>query len=368
MRRWVKIIFLLAVLLGAAAVLYRYLGREEPQQVTVISPSLSKVEEAVSSTGSVQVNRSVLVTIEPGAKIAALYFREKDPVKKGQLLAKLDDADLKSQLSQSEANLELAQANLANARVNLERVRRLYERGFAARQEVEAAERQIDLYRTQAEERKATIDLIKTKQARTAILAPVDGVVTRKLAEEGGIVGGSREAVGGRESVAIAEIGELPFEFHAEVDQADISKIRVGRRATVRFDAFPDRALAATTEAIGLASTPDATGRVRYRVTLTFGQPSNSLKLGMTGTVHFILAAKTRALTLPASVILQQGEDEFIFVLEGGKARLRKIKTGIRGEDVIEVASGLQLGELVIDQGRARLRDGQSVEVLNAKR
>lgn len=367
MRRWVKTLLLLAVLLGAAAALYRYLGREEREKVTVISPTTSRVEETVSATGSVQVNRTVLVTIEPGSKIAALYFQEKDHVKKGQLLAKLDEADLNSQLSQSEAYLELAQANLANARVNLERLRRLYEKGFAALQDVEATERQIDLYKTQVEERKATIDLIKTKKGRTAILAPVSGVVTRKLAEEGGIVGNSREALSGRE-VPIAEIGELPFEFHAEVDQADISKVRVGRRATVSFDAFSDRGFPATTEAIGLESTPDTTGRVRYRVTLKFAQPFNILKLGMTGTVHFILSAKTQALTLPTSVILQQGDDEFIFVLEGEKARIRKIKTGIRGEDVVEVISGLKLGEQVIDQGRAKLRDGRGVEVLNAKR
>jgi len=367
MRRWGKALLLLAVLLGAATALYRYLSREEPEKVTVISPTLRNVEETVSATGSVQVNRTVLVTIEPGAKIMALHFQEKDHVKKGQLLATLDEADLKSQLSQSEANLELAQANLANARVNLDRVRRLREKGFAALQEVEAAERQIDLYRTHVEERKAAIDLIKTKQARTAILAPVSGVVTRKLAEEGGVVGNSRETLSGRE-LPIAEIGEFPFEFHAEVDQADISKVRAGRRATVSFDAFPDRVFAATTEAIGLDSTPDTTGRVRYRVTLKFGQPSSNLKLGMTGTVHFVLAAKPQALTLPASVILQQGDDEFIFVLEGHKARIRKIKTGIRGEDVVEVISGLTSGEQVIDQGRAKLRDGQGVEVLNAKR
>jgi len=366
-RGWVKAGLLLAVLLGAATALYWYWGREEPEPVTVISPTLGPVEETVSATGSVEVNRTVLVTVEFGAKIEALYFQEQDHVKKGQLLATLDQADLKSQLSQAEANRALAQANLANARVNLERVRRLHAKGFAALQEVEATERQIDLYRTQVEERTAAIELLKTKQARTAVRAPVGGVVTRKLAEEGGLVGPAPEALAGRE-VPIAEIGEWPFEFHAEVDQADIAKVRAGRTATVSFDAVPERGFAATTAAIGLVPTPDATGRVRYRVRLTFGRPSTGLKLGMTGTVHFILAAKPQALTVPASVILQQGEAEFIFVLEGHTARRRQIKTGLRGEEVVEVIAGLTAGEQVIDQGRTKLRDGQGVEVLHATR
>ncbi|MBI4589319.1 MAG: efflux RND transporter periplasmic adaptor subunit, partial [Candidatus Rokubacteria bacterium] len=240
-----------------------------------------------------------------------------------------------------------------------------YAKGFVARQEVEAAERQVDQYRTQAEEQRASITLIKARQQRTSIFAPLSGVVTRKFVEEGGILGDPPGARPG----AVAEIAEMePAEFHAEVDQADIAKIRIGQKATASLDAFPGRTFQAATREIGLASTPDVTGRVRYRVKLRVNDHAGLLKLGMTGTVSFILARKTQVLTLPAPVILQQGEDEFVFVVEGDRAHLRKIRTGLRGEEVLEVVSGLKVGELIVDQGRAKLKDGQRVEVLNAKR
>ena len=67
-------------------------------------------------------------------------------------------------------------------------------------------------------------------------------------------------------------------------------------------------------------------------------------------------------------MVLQQGDDEFVFVLDKDRARLRKIKTGLHGEEVIEVVSGLQPGDRLIDQGRAKLKDGRRVELANAKR
>jgi RND family efflux transporter MFP subunit len=374
MRRWAKATLLVVLLLGAAGAVYRlYPPREKLERVTVISVGLGTVEETVSATGAVQANRAVVVTTEPGARIVALYFRERDRVKQGQLLAKLDDAELTSQLSQNQAGLELAVGNLASAQVQLERLRRLHEKGFAARQEVEAAERQIDLYRTQAEERRAAIELVKAKQRRALILAPISGVVTRKFVEVGGVLGNSSDTRAGRgerlEPMAIAEIAELePVEFHAEVDQADIPKIRIGQKATVRLDTFPGRAFDAATNEVGLASTPDVAGRVRYRVKLRVSQPDGLLKVGMTGTVSFIIARRAQVLALPAPLILQQGEDEFVVVLAGDRVHLRKIRTGLRGEELLEIASGLKAGELVVDQGRAKLKDGQRVEVLNANR
>ena len=158
-------------------------------------------------------------------------------------------------------------------------------------------------------------------------------------------------------------------EFYADVDQTDIVRIRLLQKATVRLDPFPERVFQARARQIGLASVPDPTGRVRYQVKLHVDTPEGLLlKVGMSGTVNFLLAQKKQVVTLPLPLILQQGEDEFVFLLDRDRARLRKIKTGNHGENVIEVISGLQPGELVIDQGRAKLKDGRRVELANAKR
>jgi len=367
-RTWLIVALVLMGGVGA----YVYLGSETPETVTVIKPSTKTVEETVSASGTMVSSRTVLVTMDPGGRVDSIHFQEQDRVRKGQLLARLDDSDLQGQLTQNRANLTLAQGNLSNADVKLDRLRRLYEKGFAARQDVENAERQVELYRTQIEDRKAAISMLEAKRARTMIVSPINGVVTRKLAEEGGIVAerDARPPGQASQSTAIAELAELgSLEFQADVDQADIAKIRVGQTATVQLDAFPGRTFKATPREVAAASTPDAANRVRYAVKLAVRSGGKDvLQVGMTGSASFVIARKAQALTVPVSVTLQQGDDESVFVVKNGKASLRKIKTGLRGEDAVEVVSGVAPGDLVIDQGRAKLKDGRRVEVVDAKR
>ena len=370
MKRGVKVSLIVAALLAGAMGAYGYFSREEPEKVTAIKPSRVTIEEGVTATGAVEASRTVRVTAEPGARIASLHFREQEYVRQGQLLAKLDETELVAQLNQIRANLTLAEANLAAAEVSLHRLRRLLEKGFAARQEVENAERQIDLYRAQIEDRKAAIAQVEARRARTTIVSPISGIVTRKFAEVGGIVADNEPRVPGQASqtTPIADVAEMgSTEFHADVDQADVAKLRVGQPATLQIDALPRRVFPATTREIAVASTPDPTGRVRYTVKLTVGS-SAGLRVGMTGSAKFVTARKSQVLALPPSVILQQGENEAVYVVEDGKAVLKKVKTGLQGEDMVEVVSGLNSEDLVIDQGRAKVKNGRRVELAEPKR
>ncbi len=371
MKPGVRTSLIVAVVLAGAVGAYAYLGAETPEHVTVIKPSTQTIEETISSSGTMVSSRTVLVTMDPGGRVNSIHFKEQDRVRKGQLLARLDDSDLRGQLTQNRANLTLAQGNRSNADVNLSRLRRLYEKGFAARQDVESAERQVELYKTQIEDRTAAISMLEAKQVRTMIVSPINGVVTRKLAEEGGIVAERDARAPGQagQSTAIAELAELgSLEFQADVDQADIAKIRVGQTATVEIDAFPGRTFVATPREVAAASTPDVANRVRYAVKLAMRSGKEVLQIGMTGSARFVIAKKAQTLTVPVSVTLQQGNDESVFVVENGKASLRKIKTGLRSEDAVEVVSGVVPGDLVIDQGRAKLKNGRHVEVVDAKR
>jgi RND family efflux transporter MFP subunit len=371
MKRLTKSLLIVVALLAAGLGGYQYFYREEPEKVTVITPSRATIEEAFTATGAVEALRTVRVTTEPGARFAAIYFREHDYVRKDQLLAKLDQSELRAQVDQIHANLTLAESNLANAEINLQRTRRLYEKGFAARQEVESTERQMDLYRSQIVDRKAAIAQVEARLARTSIVAPISGIVTKKFVEVGGIVPDSDARAPGQtpQTTAVAELTELgSTEFHADVDQADIVKVRVGQPATLQMDALPQRVLQATTREIAVASTPDPTGRVRYSVKLRVSSAEEILKVGMTGSAKFVSARKRGVLALPVSVILQHGNEEVVYVVQDGRAVMKTIKTGLQGDDMVEVVSGLNPQDLVIDQGRAKLKTGRRVEPVDAKR
>jgi RND family efflux transporter MFP subunit len=371
---WRAAVFLiLAGIVAAAVVFWRY-GERTIETVTVVEASIGSIEQVITATGSVEAKRKVLVTADPGARIAALYFDELDIVSKGQVLAKLDDIELVTQLRQLEVARNLAKANLAEAQSRLEQSRSLHEKGYVARQDVETVERQVDLYRSQVDEKQAAIQLVKAKLERISIRAPIDGAITRKLVEVGGVVSDGSHGVGASlggqlQPMVIAEIAHLEaLEFHVEVDQIDIGLVRRGQHAIIVLDAFPDRRFTGTVTEVTLSNIEEMGGRVRYKVRVELQKSDAPLRLGMTGTVNFLLARKENIVTLPTSVLTQRGGEEFVFAVEDGKAHLKSIQTGLRTEDVVEVVSGLSVGARVVDQGRARMKDRLPVEVTGERK
>jgi RND family efflux transporter MFP subunit len=375
MRAWWRaaVFLILAGIVAASVVFWRYDG-SNIETVTIVEASIGSIEQVITATGSVEAKRKVLVTADPGSKIAALYFDELDIVSKGQVLAKLDDIELVTQLRQLEVARNLAKANLVEAQNRLEQSRSLHEKGYVARQDVETVERQVDLYRAQVDEKQAAIQLVKAKLERVSIRAPIGGAITRKLVEVGGVVSDGSHGVGASlggqlQPIAIAEIAHLEvLEFHVDVDQIDIGLVKRGQHAIIVLDAFPDRRFTGTVTEVTLSNIEEIGGRVRYKVRVELQKSDAPLKLGMTGTVNFLLARKENIVTLPTSVLTQRGGEEFVFVVEDGEARLKSIQTGLRTEDVVEVVSGLSVGAQVVDQGRARMKDRLPVEVISGRK
>jgi membrane fusion protein, multidrug efflux system len=374
MKGWTRVTVVVGfIILVSSAVLYWQLSRQTVETVTVIEVSVGALEQTITATGSVEARRKVLVTAEPGSRIAALYFNEQDIVAHGRVLAKMDDIELVTQRRQMEAALNLAKTNLAEADATLERTRSLYEKGYVARQEVDASQLQVDLYRTQVTDKQAAIQLLKAKIDQTLIRAPVSGAVTRKLVEVGGVVsdgtrGPAANAGGQLQPKIIAEIVHLgALEFHADVDQTDIGSLNRRQRVVVALDAFPDMRSQGSVDEITLSNVEEVSGRVRYKVRVTLEKTDVPLRLGMTGTADFILARKENILTLPSSVVLERDGEASVFVVDNGKAWQRPLRIGLRNEESVEVVSGLQAAEQVIQRGRNKVKDGQAVEVLNGR-
>jgi HlyD family secretion protein len=374
MKYWTRVSIVVGlIILTASAILYWQRSRQMVEMVTVLEASIGTLEQTIKATGSVEARRKVLVTAEPGTRIAALYFNEQDIVAHGRVLAKVDDIELVTQRRQMEAALDLAKTNLAEAEATLGRTRSLYEKGYVARQEADASQLQVDLFRTQVADKQAAIQLLKVKIDQTLIRAPVSGAIIRKLVEVGGVVSdGTRGPVanaGGQlQPKIIAEIAHLDaLEFHADVDQTDIGTLNRRQRVVVALDAFPDLRFAGSVDEITLSNVEEASGRVRYKVRVALEKTNAPLRLGMTGTADFILARKEHILTLPSSVVVERDGEAFVFIVDDGKARQRPLRIGMRNEELVEVVAGLQADEQVIQRGRNKVKDGQAVDVLNGR-
>jgi HlyD family secretion protein len=175
------------------------------------------------------------------------------------------------------------------------------------------------------------------------------------------------EVAAGQTVATIFDLSELLVA--SEVDETDIALVRPGQPAQVELDAFPAAVFEATVGRVAVAPTAgrSAAGGVTYQVDLALGeaQPVPGVtarpvpRIGMTATAAIEVRRSTGRLSVPGSALVGRSGGQAVFVVEGGKVRLRPIQVAADGEDRVAVASGLREGERVVSRGAERLRDGQ---------
>jgi len=272
-------------------------------------------------------------------------------IKVGQLVARLDAGEIRARLEQAQAALEQAEREW-------NRVSALFDSKTTTRAEYDAA----DAHRRVA---KAAVTEAEVMMGYADVLAPFDGVVTRKWADRGDL------AAPGKPLVDIEDPSELQLE--ADVPEAIASSISQGAQLSIRADPL-DRSVIGTVTEIAPAADPNSrTFRVKLdlptSVPFTNSLPgvSQSAQRGLRSGQFARLVVPIRerpSLRVPASAVLQRGQMEVAFVVANQRAQLRLVKTGKHsGGGEIEILSGLDPGELVVVGGGDLLRDGQSVQV-----
>jgi HlyD family secretion protein len=151
----------------------------------------------------------------------------------------------------------------------------------------------------------------------------------------------------------------------AEVDETDIALVRTGQPARVELDAFPAASFGATVRRVAVAPTggQSAAGSVTYQVDLSLGKangPGRPVpRVGMTATAAIEVRRAVGKLSVAGSALVGRAGGQAVFVVEGGKVRLRPVQVAADGEDRVAIAAGLREGERVVSRGAERLRDGQ---------
>lgn len=340
--------------------------------------------------------RTAQATLQQTLKGARSQEREVARAQVAQAEAALKAAKARqAEIALRQQELQTAQARLTQAQVQLQSAK-ANERQIALRQaEVEAAlaqMRQAEAMVRKAKEAekmaKARVEGLKAKVAQAkrgarpetlevarreyeaakqayddalrklndfVVRAPVDGVITEVIAK----VGSYLAAGFGMSTIVKMATGDR-FYVEAQVDEADIGKIRVGQRAFFKVDAYPERVYRAIVARIH----PDADRVTKtYRVELREIEPTSGLRLGMSGDVNIEARAISKALLVPATAVVMDTQAPSVWVVEKGKARRRLVSVGARDGQRIHVRSGLREGELVIVNPPTDLRDGQRVWV-----
>lgn len=303
-----------------------------PAEVAAVRPTRGDAAEVVYATGVVEPRTWAKITALVRERIVELCDCEGMAVERGKVLARLDDREAQASLAELRARQRLAAEELERQRV-------LAGRNVASQQGLDRA-------RSEAAQIEALIAGQAARLESYVLRAPMSGVVLRRDGEVGEIADQGR---------VLFWVGQpRPLLVVAEVNEEDIPRIRVGQRALLRADAFPERALEATVDSITPKGDPIAkTYRVRLAV------PADSpVMIGMTVDVNIVVGTARNALLLPAEAI----DGRAIFVIgPEGVARRRELEIGIRGTAAVEVRAGLDETTRVITPFPQDLADGARV-------
>lgn len=303
----------------------------------IISPSI--IREMINSTGSLIPDEEVELSFETSGKIVAIYFNEGTQVKKGDLLAKINDRHLQAQLMKLEAQKQLAQD------------KEFRQRSLLDRDAISRAS--YDQIVTELQAIEADIMLIKARIAETELRAPFDGIIGLRYLSEGSFASTSTK---------IARlVKNRPLKIEFSIAERYAGEIRPGYPITFRIDGS-ENIFSASVYALD----PKVDLRTRtILVRATYPNRNEELKPGRFAAITLRLAEVTDAVSIPTEALIPEMDGEKVFVYRSGRAMPVKVSTGLRTESTIQITNGLQFGDTLITSGILQLRQGLPVVLDN---
>jgi RND family efflux transporter MFP subunit len=325
----------------------------EAVPVKVARAITGAIHPVIAATGQVKPAAGAELRVVPPqeARIAELPRSVGDRVRRGDLLVRFEIPSLEAEAATKRADLARAEAQLATARQAAERLSGLFERGIAARKDLEDARRDLaQAEATVAESRSATAAAARLAQ-RAVMRAPFDGVVASRSHEPGDLVD-----PGGPEPI-LSLIDPSRLQVEAAVPAVELGPVTVGSPARVRGASYPEE----QARVIARPATVDSvTGTALVR--LGFAAPTH-LPSGMAVDVEIDGEEHYAAVLVPAGALVQEGPQSFLFVVDRDKkAHRREVKAGVIAGGQAEILSGVTAGEQVVVSGQAALPDGATVE------
>lgn len=382
------------VLVGAVAgaLLMKGDGEKAPTvQTTLVERA--EIIQKVNATGVIQPKIQVKISADVSARIIRMHVEEGDWVEQGDLLLELDRERYLASVESEEANVRSAQANANLVQENVvqtervfRRAKELVERDLESQSVLDSAQAayQVEQARYQSaidqvEQAKGRLKQARDDLSKTTIYAPMSGTISDLNKEQGEIAIGSQF----QEDVilVLADLGAM--EALVNVDENDIVSITLGQEAEIEMDAIPGEILTGTVVEIANSANVSAQGtmsqKTEFEVTIAIDSPRNELRPGMTASADIITDTESAALSIPIQCVtvrtieqLEEGDEnaseifephadgfvELVFVVEEGKVMAKQVETGIQGDELIEVVSGLTEGEEVVSGSyRAISRD-----------
>jgi membrane fusion protein (multidrug efflux system) len=314
--------------------------RARTNVVEVLPVVRGSIARQVTVPGAVAPLRTVGVNSQIAGALTAVLVEEGSMVRRGAVLARLDDREIAAQLAAAEAALQVAEAAYARAQ-------QLHERKIITLPEYERE-------RTGVTASRAQVDQLRTRRGYATVVAPTDGVVTEKQVEAGDVVGNNARLF------TIADVSALVVKVG--VSELDVVQLDNGDPVTITLDAFPNRDLRGRIRRI--FPTADPTTRLVPVEVVLDSEAARIARAGFLARVTFDLASSNNVLLLPVAAVLGGQGSQAVFVVDDANTATRRtVVTGLTSRGQVEIVSGLAEGEKVVTTGQNSLRDGMTVRV-----
>ena len=335
----------------------------ETATATLTSPT--QANSVLAANGYVVAQRKAAVASKGTGRLVYLGVEEGDKVRKGEIIARLDDQDMVAALAKAKADLGVARADSFGTRNTLERTRKLFASNLASQADLDAAESQYLKVRANIVSARAAVEQADVAMEYTRIRAPFDGTVLTKDADVGEIVAPFASSANSRGAVvSMADMGSLQVE--ADVSESNITRVSVGQPCEITLDAYPDVRYRGTVHKI-VPTADRAKATVMTKVAFTRLDervlPDMSAKVAFLGGELSDSAASAPAkLTVPSTAITGRDGKQVVFTIREGIATETAVSTGERLGTQTVVTGGLAQGETVVNRPPATLSGGAKVK------
>lgn len=405
-RGW-KITIIVAVVLLALFGLGRMqAAKAKIPRVTVAKVERQDIVSKVTANGKIQAEKKVDLSALVMGQIVNLAVREGDHVKKGDFLLQIDknqaaagEAGSAAALAASFADRDSSKATMEQARRDFDRARKNYQEKILSEADYQKAKATLDTAaanyqasQNRIDQSRANLNASRDTLSKTTVRAPLSGIVTALPIKEGEVtvIGTMNNA--GTQLMTVSDMSTV--EAVMMVDETDVPTVRVGQKALVNIDAYPNHPFDGVVTEVGsspiLPNDPDLQGltttsdAINFKVRIKVLQPPDTIRPGFSVTSDIITGTKPSVLTIPlAAVIVRdspKGEktatgkiktEEGVYVIDKGKVKFVPIQTGLSGELSVEVRSGLDAGQQIITgpfKALRAIKDGDKVMIEKEKK
>lgn len=345
--------------------------KERPVLVRVYKLKRRDFRDPLSVMGTVKGSLEIDLKFELNGVVKTINFREGEKVKKGDIIATLDDKDGRLRLEYAQSKLKAAQAAYETSKKKQEIYQGLYDAGAIIRAKLEEASLEAENARLQAETVKAEVKLAESELAKTKLHSPRDGIMGSRDVEIGEFVTPNTKVA----SLVVTD------EVYVEVGiiERDIDKIKLGQKAQVNVDAYPAMDFMGEVDNIS----PLVEGRSRtLTAKIKVANPEGLLLPGMFTRCEILLVEFKNAIIIPTESLITLGpgaqlvpviisptgsQEDIESGTKLGEVELRRVAVGYQSSDYTYISSGLNEGELVIVEAQGELKDGVKVKVVGVE-